>query len=240
MATEGPTLRRRQISAGPVVIEYSLRRSQRRRRTIEIAVDATKGVSVAAPARATNAAIDELVRRRAPWILKRLAALEAVATTAAGRQWTTGETVLYLGQEYALRVDAISPVATPEVSLNGRCLKVRLPAGEGEESALSPEGEGVSRQEDRRTAVAEMVEAWYRWEATRLLGERVAAYAPLLGVKPGRVVVRHQERRWGSCAPDGTLRFNWRLILAPPPILDYVVVHELCHLLHLNHGPQFW
>ncbi len=221
-----PPLRKRQVAVGPMVIEFGLRRSARRRRTIEISVDAARGVVVAAPVRATIASIEDLVRRRAPWILQRLAAREA-ATARAGREWVTGEGVLYLGREYRLRVDDTDGVAAPEVRLDGEWLEVRL-SGKGK-------GEGGTGQE-----VAAMVEQWYRWSAGRELPQRVAVYAPLLGVEPRQVLVRHQERRWGSCARDGTLRFNWRLVMAPLPIVDYVVVHELCHLRHLNHGPQFW
>ncbi|MBI2911853.1 MAG: M48 family metallopeptidase [Chloroflexi bacterium] len=222
-----PLPRRRQVAVGPTVIEFNLRRSQRRRRTIEIAVDAAKGVLVAAPARATLASIDDLVRRRASWILQRLAAVETAAHGAI-RQWVTGETVLYLGRDYRLRVGAAEGIAAPEVRLDGDCLEVWLPLEEGG-------GEAETARD-----VGAVVEQWYRWSAGRYLSQRVDVYAPLLGVEPRQVLVRHQERRWGSCARDGTLRFNWRLVLAPLPIVDYVVVHELCHLLHLNHGPQFW
>lgn len=218
---------RRQVAVGATVIEFSLRRSQRRRRTIEIAVDSARGVVVAAPVRATIASIEDLVRRRAPWILKRLAAIETAATVGAKRQWATGETVLYLGCQYRLRVGDAGGVAAPEVRLDGLWLDVRLPGSE-----IGEEGRGK--------AVAEMVEQWYRWSAGVELPRRVAVYAPLLGVTPSQVLVRPQERRWGSCGRDGTLRLNWRLIMAPPPIVDYVVVHELCHLRHLDHGPQFW
>ena len=218
---------RRQVTAGSTVIEFGLRRSQRRRRTIEISVDAMHGVLVAAPVRATIASIEDLVRRRAPWILKRIEALRQAVAVRAERQWATGETLLYLGREYGLRVDDANGVTAPEVRLDGAWLEVRLPEDE-------------RGKEGRGKAVAEVVEQWYRWSAGRELPRRVAVYAPLLGVAPSQVLVRPQERRWGSCARDGTLRFNWRLVMAPPPIVDYVVVHELCHLRHLNHGPQFW
>lgn len=76
--------------------------------------------------------------------------------------------------------------------------------------------------------------------ARRVFLARTAYYAPLLGVSYGRVSVRSQRSRWGSCSLQGNLNFNCLLLLAPPEVLDYVVVHELCHRLEMNHSPRFW
>ena len=77
-------------------------------------------------------------------------------------------------------------------------------------------------------------------KARRVIPERVAYYAPLVGVRYGRVTVRRHRSRWGSCSAQGNLSFNCLLMLAPPEVLDSVVVHELCHRLEMNHSPRFW
>ena len=77
-------------------------------------------------------------------------------------------------------------------------------------------------------------------EAQALIEARVAYFAPLMGVRPNRVFVKDQRTRWGSCSAQGNLNFNWRLTLAPREVLDYVVVHELAHLVEMNHGKAFW
>ena len=84
------------------------------------------------------------------------------------------------------------------------------------------------------------LKAWYREQALRLLQERVRHWGAQMGLKPGPVALKEWRRRWGECHPDGTLKFNWRLILCPPAVIDYVVVHELAHLLVPGHNPRFW
>ncbi len=85
-----------------------------------------------------------------------------------------------------------------------------------------------------------LVEAWYRREAKRRLPARLAPYARTLGVEPKRVSIRAQRTRWGSCSSQGTICLNWRLMLLPSDLCDYILVHELCHLRHLDHSKRFW
>ena len=77
-------------------------------------------------------------------------------------------------------------------------------------------------------------------QAVEVVPKRVAHYAARMGVTYGRITIRHQRTRWGSCSSNGNLNFNCLLMLAPPEVLDYVVVHELCHRLEMNHSPRFW
>ncbi|MGN0157490.1 MAG: M48 family metallopeptidase [Lachnospiraceae bacterium] len=80
----------------------------------------------------------------------------------------------------------------------------------------------------------------YRDAATEYIPKRVAYYQPYTGGTYSRITIRDQKTRWGSCSSNGTLSFNFRLMLAPPRVLDYVVVHELCHLTYMNHSKEFW
>ena len=84
------------------------------------------------------------------------------------------------------------------------------------------------------------LEAVYRREAAKRLKERTAYFASLMGVSYGRITVRAAKTRWGSCSAQGNLNFHWKLILMPPQVLDYVVVHELAHRIEMNHSPRFW
>ena len=89
-------------------------------------------------------------------------------------------------------------------------------------------------------SIKKLIRAWYYAEAGKVLAERIAVYAPKLAVNPRKVAVKEPRRQWGSCTRKGSLNFNWKLVMAPIEIVDYVVVHELSHLRHLNHSRDFW
>lgn len=92
----------------------------------------------------------------------------------------------------------------------------------------------------RRLAAVREFERWYRERALVHLTRRTAVLAARLGVRPTGVLVRAQRRRWGSCSPNGVLRFNWRVVMTAPALIDYVIAHELAHLQSRTHGPEYW
>lgn len=215
----------REVRAGSAAITYTLRRSLRRHRTIQITVGRDGQVRVAAPQFAPAEDIDDFVRHRARWIFGRMAEQRSQSEARTQREWCDGETLLYLGAPLALRLIKIDAGVSARVERRDGVIEVPVPA---------------RRPDIDRRAVASAVEGWYRRETLDLVSDRVGWYAEQLGARPTNVLVRSQTRRWGSCSRDGTLRFNWRLSMAPLPIVDYVVVHELCHLRHPNHRPEFW
>jgi len=94
--------------------------------------------------------------------------------------------------------------------------------------------------ENRREEIKRRLIEWYKKEARTKYKERVEHYRKKLGVSYNKIFIRDQKTRWGSCSSKGNLNFNWRLIMAPLSIMDYIVVHELVHLIHPNHGRDFW
>lgn len=98
----------------------------------------------------------------------------------------------------------------------------------------------VKPMESEKSEYEKRLEAPYRAAAKNYIPQRVAYYAKLLDVTYGNITIRDQKTRWGSCSSKGNLNFNWRLMLAPPKVLDYVVIHELCHRKEMNHSPRFW
>lgn len=83
-------------------------------------------------------------------------------------------------------------------------------------------------------------ENWYRDKAKEKINERIRYYQTQFDVKPKKIVIKDQEKCWGSCTKDNQLLFNWKCIMAPSPVLDYIVVHEMCHMVHMNHSKEFW
>ncbi len=86
----------------------------------------------------------------------------------------------------------------------------------------------------------EILRRWYIARAREAFNDRMGHFSQVMGVNASAMSVRSQKRRWGSCSSNGHISLNWKLVMAPPAIIDYVVAHELCHLMHRNHGADFW
>lgn len=213
---------RSSVRFGETTIEFDVRRSPRRKKTVQITVDGA-GVQVAAPVLTPAAELRRIVRKRAAWIMRRSTA-ETLA--AAPKRFVSGETLPYLGRNVRLQVEH-ADVRSATVRFDHWRFHVTVPTGASDRERY----DGV-----RRAAVG-----WYRRRAAARLPLSVARWWPGLGRGDlPQVLIRDQRRRWGSCAPDGTLRFNWRAMMLEPALIDYIVVHELAHLSIKNHGPEFW
>ncbi len=210
------------VRVGDTIIDYRVCRSGRRKKTVQITVDGS-GVRVAAPMATPEGQLRDIVRKRAPWILRHTskATLEAPPQRVAN-----GETLPYLGRNLRLIIEA-GDAACAIVRFDHWSFRVQVPNP-------SEDGEGCR-------SFREALVRWYRDRAAERMESMVEVWWPRLG-REGRprVLIRDQRRRWGSCAPDGTLRFNWRLIMLRPELMEYVVVHELAHLTHPNHSKHFW
>lgn len=214
---------RDRVRYGGSVIEYEIRRSPRRRKTIQVAVDGS-GVSVSAPMAADDDYLRAFVRKRAAWIIRHA---EAEKLRAAPKRFVSGETVPYLGRNMRMAVSDGEEVRSPQVRFDHWRLRIAVPAGL----------EGDERVDRVRAAVM----AWYRGRAEARVPPVVERWWPEFGQgKRSAILIRNQRKRWASCAPDGTLRFNWRVVMVPPALLEYIVVHELAHLRVRNHSPDFW
>jgi predicted metal-dependent hydrolase len=185
-------------------------RLSRRRKSIGLMVTTEGKVVVTLPRGATQASLARALEKHRAWIERRVAERQA----AWGRL-KEGE-AFFLGQPY------------------------RLTAGEGTTGVVSLTSGEIRVPLDDGADLWPQLTAWYREEAFRLLRERVSYWGAQMGLAPGPVALKEWKRRWGECHPDGKLRFNWRLILCPPAVIDYVVVHELAHLLVPGHNPRFW
>ena len=196
-----------------VALEYTLKRSPRRR-SITLTVD-EDGLRVGAPWRAAQSRIDALLGAHTRWILRKLA--EWQARRPPPFTWQTGATVMALGEPLTLTVDGASNMTVRD---GNRLL--------------------VGADTDDPAVLARHVVAWLRQTAQPWFEQRAAHFAAVLDVRTPTIRLSNARTRWGTCHPDGRVRLSWRLIQAPPALIDYVVVHELAHLREPNHSPRFW
>ncbi|MCA9698072.1 MAG: DUF45 domain-containing protein, partial [Myxococcales bacterium] len=191
----------RVVQWGHTRIDYAVRRSNRRK-TVAVAVDPIEGVLLTAPAGVPGERLDGIVRDKARWITARLRLQDQAELPAPPREFVGGESYLYLGRQHRLRITVgasaeASVSASVPVKLDHGRFIVTVPA------ALTPVD---------NDAVRRALESWYRSQATRRLQQRVALWAPQVGVEPTAVLIRDQAKRWASCDAQGQLRFNWRII----------------------------
>ena len=210
------------VRIGDTNIEYEVRRSARRKKTVQITVDGA-GVQVSAPKTTPESELQAIVRKRAGWILRNA---QETTLKPTPKRFVSGETLPYLGRNVRLVVEA-ADVPTMEIRFDHWRFRILVPEGlEGE---------------DRYQSIRREVVEWYKTRAGYRLRSGVQHWWPRLGNgDEPQVLIRDQRQRWGSCAPDGTLRFNWRVMMLKPSLVEYVIVHELVHLSVNNHSDDFW
>ena len=209
---------KRVVIAGDLRVEYTL--VQTVRRSVLFQALPRGEVRVYAPKTMRLRDIDAMVRERAEQLKKMGQSVDQrVADTRREHPVIDGTPFLIEGERCVLR---LSPAAR---------ISARIGNGEFQLSLLHPE-----READVRAAIRSVLST----RALERIRERLAVYGPRIGQPYGRVTIREQKSRWGSCSSKHNLNFNWKLIMAPPQVLDYVVIHELCHLIEFNHSPRFW
>ncbi|RYZ08998.1 MAG: M48 family peptidase [Comamonadaceae bacterium] len=220
----------REARLGEARIAYEFIRGKRR--TIGFVVGAD-GLSVRAPRWVALRDVDAALQEKAGWILRKLEETRArhERLEATRIVWQDGAELPFLGRPLVLRLDAgaMSDAAGPGAVLEDA-------GGPGAPSSLR-----VGLPRDAEAArVRQTVEAWLKRQARRVFTERLAHYAPRLGVQWTAMTLSNAATRWGSASADGRIRLNWRLIHLRLPLIDYVVAHELAHLRVMDHSPRFW
>ncbi len=192
-----------------------------KRQTTDIVIERDGLITVRPPFHMTPEQVDETVLSKRMWIYRNLAAWRDLNATRVVREWVNGESFLYLGSSYRLQlVDAQDETLKLK---DGRfCLLRSVVQSGGKAGALRA------------------FESFYRDKGLGRLAMRVAWFADRVGVAPGTVEVKDLGYRWASCLKNGNLHFHWKCLMAPLTVIDYIVVHELCHLRHRDHSTAFW
>jgi len=218
------TVRTMRVAFGRTQIGFRLQRSADRQ-SIAVTVNPDTSVVVTAPAGMRRVRVAAAVRRKGAWIVKQQDWLRRHHPRRP-REFVSGEAFLYLGRQYQLRVAKGATAKRDEVTLARGSFWVSLPTGLADA--------------ERRKRVRQLLARWYRRHACERLADTTAAFAPRVGVTVNSVRALELKTRWGSGGPNGHLRFNWRTVMAPRRLLEYVVAHELCHIAHNRHSAGFW
>jgi predicted metal-dependent hydrolase len=206
------------IAFGSETIAFSL--TYQERKTLGITVHPDRSVSVKAPTGAEWEKIESKIRKRAPWILKQQSYFLSFEPRTPPRRYVSGESHLYLGRQYRLKVYERPGEAS--VKLKRGFLEV-----------FTPDKNDTER----------LVKAWYKKRAEiqfPAIAEKWVQRFEKYKVSPTSTVIKWMDKRWGSCTPAGKIILNVELVKAPKGCISYVVLHELCHLLHPNHSAAFY
>lgn len=197
-------------------LEYSIVRSSKRRK-LTITVERDRRVVVHAPESTSDEKIHQVVESKRQWLFEKTHHSQKYDDLPhpPGKELVNGESAMYLGRNYRI---AITDTASGEIEFTRQFLIPPKVAKEGPKSLAT----------------------WYFTRAEQKILPRVKHHARQLGVEYGSAKITDSKFRWGSCTLNNNLSFNWRLIKAPMSVIDYVVIHELAHLIEANHTPRFW
>ncbi|MED0887004.1 SprT family zinc-dependent metalloprotease [Bacillus mycoides] len=193
--------------------EYEIKYSKRK--TVNISVERDRTVIVRAPEGMSQEKINEIVQSKKTWVIDKINHEQKYPIKLEPKEFVSGETIMYLGKNYQLLV--------VDEEINGVEFKQRFL---------------ISRSNQKHAYT--LFKAWYYERARLKIEPKVKMYAQHLGVNYNDVKISDMRYRWGSCTPNNNVIFNWRLIKAPMYVLDYLIVHELAHLIEPNHTPEFW
>lgn len=181
------------------------------RKSIALVIDNEANLVVRAPRGMTDDVIADFVKRKHRWINEKRKQVDVFGEKHSKVELQTGENIMYMGNSYAIVQDDVDAVA-----ISGN--EIHVP---------------------QEFSLEDMI-AWLKGEAKRVIDERTSRYASIMGVVPGEIKLSEAKARWGSCSAKNNLNFAWRLVMCPLSVIDYVVVHELSHIVYQNHSLAFW
>jgi predicted metal-dependent hydrolase len=195
-------------------VQYTLKRSTRARYA-RLEVSPERGLIVTIPVFQNIDHVRQLLEEKERWIIEKLAKYSSANSDT--KQLQNGDNITYLGCPLTIEVQ---PGVTENVNFDTGNGTVRVTAG--------------------RDGLRSTLERWYRIEARKKIEQKVENQSRLMGLSYQRITIKSQKTLWGSCSRKRNLNFNWRLIMAPEPVIDYVVIHELAHIKVMNHSKRFW
>ena len=192
-----------------------------KRKSLMIKLELPGGICVTAPYGMVERDVLEAVMSKKKWIEKRLREIEEVGIDSVNKEYENGEKFLYLGRACSLDIKRDKACRKAIVALLGDSLIIRIDSYDAKE-------------------VKGSIEDWYRRKTKEIISERVESYQKHFDQRPIDIRIKRQKCRWGSCSFAHRLNFNLKCAMAPIGVIDYIVVHEMCHMVHFNHSKEFW
>lgn len=206
----------RSVQLGDKIISYTLKRSSRRR-SIGLQIN-DQGLTVSIPLRASEKWLHSVLLEKAHWVVAKLESWQS--KKALVQKWADGEPILFRGETFILRIHPGLFSTPPQLTASELIVHVV--------------------DTTNQVTINKKIIKWYKHEAERVFAECIEHFAPLMHVSPREIKLTSARTQWGSCTAQGVVRLNWQLVSMPLHLIDYVVVHELAHLLEMNHSPDFW
>ena len=194
-------------------LDYQIKYSNRK--TLNISVERDRSIIVRAPHHLTPEKIEEIVQSKRQWIKEKLNHAQKYPLVLESKEFVSGETLMYLGRNYQLLII--------DEEIEGIEFDQRFKISKSNQSKAN-----------------ELFKKWYLKQALKKIEPLAKKYAKSLGVEYNEFKTSEMKYRWGSCTPANNIIFNWRIIKAPMYVLEYLVAHELVHLIENNHTPRFW
>lgn len=193
----------------------------KKRKTLGIYIDVYGNIEIRVPKDTKELQVQELVKQKFEWIYKKSNEMKERTKGFKKKTYVQGETFMYLGKDYPIQVFVRNEIDKNNAVLEEDILKVYVKI-------------------DEDTQVQEALKRFYFQKGKALIDKRIQYYQQQIKIKPKSFKLSSNKSNWGTCNSKKELTFNWKLIMAPIEVIDYVIVHEMCHLIHMNHDRSFW
>jgi len=214
-----------QIKIGNTLVDYRLIYSSRQK-TIELVIGLESGFTVKSPSNMTKEEVATDLQRKNTWIITNLDKMNEVIRNETRKEFVSGEKFLYKGKHYRLKVITVNEEVVPSLSFTHSKFIANVP-------------ESVP-EFDYPRIIQPLFLDFYHEKAEKIFNQRAKKYLVYFEAKPSLIKVQSLKNKWGNCSETNQLRFNWRVVMAKMSIIDYVVVHELCHIKYKDHSKAFW
>ncbi|MEH6995884.1 SprT family zinc-dependent metalloprotease [Neobacillus drentensis] len=210
---------------GTTTIDYSVEYIKGKK-DVSLSVCLTEGVKLGVPEGLDSRKLEKILHKKAPWILKKKSELDEIITPPQPREFVSGEKFSYLGRHYRLKVNKNDNINKPTLTFNQGRFIAEIPVNFSDEES--------------RLGLTRLFKNWYITQGNKKIADRLKLHCPKMELEPSKVVFKEQKKRWGTCTKEGAIYLNWRIMMAPMSIVDYVLVHELAHIKFPDHSSHYW